>query len=149
MYEEDGSGLVGAGITEEVEVMQKNVKYSSLLSYMLKPSHLVTQVFENNRTAQENIFKHMCCFGEHIEWMEGTGVFSSYLDFETTKYQCRPLNPTPLDFIAGYIMQYDVGDKALKRLPQRRLYFIDGYIKRYCYILNSPGLLEQIKKKTS
>ena len=37
--EENGSGLVGACVTEEVEEMHKTVKYSSLLSYMLKPSN--------------------------------------------------------------------------------------------------------------
>ena len=35
--EEDGSGLVGAGVTEEVQDIQKALKYSSLLFYMLKP----------------------------------------------------------------------------------------------------------------
>ena len=58
-YEEYGSGLVGAGVTEEVEDMQKYMKCSSILSYMLKPFHLLTQVFENNRTAQKKLFKHM------------------------------------------------------------------------------------------
>ena len=41
-YEEDGSGLVGAGVTEEVEGMQKALEHSSLLSYMLKLYHLPT-----------------------------------------------------------------------------------------------------------
>ena len=58
--EEGGSGLVGAGVTEEVGDMQKAVKSSYILSYMLKPSHLLTQVFEKNRTAQDNLFRHMC-----------------------------------------------------------------------------------------
>ena len=49
--EEDGSGLLGVGVTEEVEDMQKALKYYSLLSYMLKPSHLITQGFGNNMTA--------------------------------------------------------------------------------------------------
>ena len=49
--EEDGSGLVGTGVTEEVEDMQKAFKYSYLFSYMLKPSHLLTQGFEKNRMA--------------------------------------------------------------------------------------------------
>ena len=40
--EEGGSGLVGAGVTEEVGDMQKNLKSSSLSSYVLKPSHLLT-----------------------------------------------------------------------------------------------------------
>ena len=61
--EEDGSGLVGAGVTEEVGDMQKALKYSSLLSYMLKPSHLLTHVFGRNKPAHEKIFKHMCNFG--------------------------------------------------------------------------------------
>ena len=85
--EEDGSGLLGAGVTEELEDMQNAFKYSSLLSYMLKPSHLLTRGFENNRTAQEKLFKHMCNFGERAEWREGRRVVSSYIDVETTKYQ--------------------------------------------------------------
>ena len=50
--EEDGSDVVGAGIKEEVGDMQKDLKSSSLSSYMLKPSHLITQVFGKNRTTQ-------------------------------------------------------------------------------------------------
>ena len=55
--------LVGEDVTEEVEDMQKALKYYYLQSYMLKLSHLLTQGFENNRTAQEKLFKHMCSFG--------------------------------------------------------------------------------------
>ena len=40
--EEYGSGLVGEGVTEEVRDMQKALKSSSLSSYMLKPSKLLT-----------------------------------------------------------------------------------------------------------
>ena len=36
------SGLVGVGVTEEVEDMHKALEYSSLSSYMLKPYHLLT-----------------------------------------------------------------------------------------------------------
>ena len=61
--EEDGSGLVGAVVTEEVQDMHKALNYSSLLSYILKPSILLPQDFEKNRTAQEKQFKHMCNFG--------------------------------------------------------------------------------------
>ena len=77
--------------------MQRVVKYSSILSYMLKPSHLLTKSFDLNRTAQEKIFKHMCNFGAREKWREGRRVVSSYLDVETTKYQCHLLNPTPLE----------------------------------------------------
>ena len=66
----------------------------------------------------------MCNFGER----EGGRVVGSYIDVETTKYQCRLLNPTRLDCIAGYIMEGAVSDRALKRLPQRRMRFIDGSI---------------------
>ena len=71
--------MLGAGVTEEVEDMQKAVKYSSLFPYRLKPSNLLTQGFEKNRTAQENFFKHMCNFGTWEEWREGRRVvvFSS------------------------------------------------------------------------
>ena len=70
----------------------------------------------------------MCNFGVRSEYREGIVVVSSYLDVETTKYQCRILNPTPLDCITGYIMEDAVGVRYLKRLPQIRLKFIDGYI---------------------
>ena len=97
--------------------MKKDLKYSSLLSYMLKPSNLLTHGFGKNRTSQEKIFKHMCNFGSRVEWREGIRVVSYYLDVDTTKDQCRILNPTPLDCITGYIMEDTVGEKALKRLP--------------------------------
>ena len=58
--EEDGSGLVGASVTEEVRDIQKALKSSYLSSYMWKPSKLITQGFEKNRTEQEKLFKHMC-----------------------------------------------------------------------------------------
>ena len=88
----------------------------------------------------------MCNFGLREEWRKGRSVISSYLDVETTKDQCRLLNPTPLDCITGYILEDAVGEKALKRLPQRRLNFIDRSISSYCYILNSPERLEQIRQ---
>ena len=112
---------------------------------MLKPSKLITQVFENNRTAQEKLFKHMCNLGSRAEWRKGRSVISSYLDIDTTKDQFRLLNPTPLDCITGYIMEDAVGERALKRLPQRRLNFIDVSISSYCSILNSPEQLEHIR----
>ena len=67
--------------------MQKALKSSSLSSYMLKPSKFLTQGFENNRTAHDKLFKHMCKFGSRSEWKKGRSVISSYLDVETTKDQ--------------------------------------------------------------
>ena len=80
----------------------------------------------------------MCNFGSQEEWRKGRRVVSSYLDVEITKYQCCLLNTKYLDCITGYIMDDDVSEGALKRLPQRRLNFIDGYILSCCSILNSP-----------
>ena len=48
--EEDGSGLVGGGLIEEEVDMHNSLKSSSISSYMLKPSHLLTQGCGNNRT---------------------------------------------------------------------------------------------------
>ena len=50
--EEDGSGLVGAGVTEEVGYTKKSLKFSSISYYTLKPSQLITQGSGNNRTSQ-------------------------------------------------------------------------------------------------
>ena len=144
--EEDVSGLVGSGVTEEVGYMQKFLNSSSFSSYMLKPSQLLPQGFGNNRTAQEKLFKHMCNVGSRAEWKNGRRVGSSYLDVDTTKYQCRLLNPTPLDYIAGYITNDAVGKRALDTLLQIRMNFIDGSISSYCYILNLPKQLEQISQ---
>ena len=63
-----------------------------------------------------------------------------------TNRLCDPINVTVIWYTAGYIMDDDVGERALKRLPQRRLNFIDGSISSYCSILNSPEQLEQIRQ---
>ena len=99
--EEDDSNLLGAGVIEEVEYMQKSLKSSSLLYYMLKPSRLLTQGFENNRTAQEKLFKHMCNIGAWSEWRDKIRVVSSYPDVDSTKDQFRIINTTPLDCTTG------------------------------------------------
>ena len=85
-------------------------------------------------------------FGSRVEWRKGGRVVSSYIDVETTKDKCRILNPTPLDCIAGYIMDDAVGERSLKRLPQRRLNFIYGSISSCYSILNSPERPEQMKQ---
>ena len=129
--------------------MQKSLNYSSLLSYMLKPSKLLTQGFENNRTSQEKLFKYMCNFGSRAEWSKGRRVISSYLDVDTTKDQCCLLNPTPFDCITRYIMDYAVCERDLNRLPQRTQNIVDCSISNYCSILNSPERLEHIRQEKS
>ena len=127
--------------------MQKALKYSSIFSYILKPSSLLTQSFGKNRTAQEKLFKHMCNFGSQAECREGRIFVISYLDVDTTKDQFCLINTKPLNCIAGYIMYNAVGDRALKRLPQRMLNFLDGSILSFCYILNSPEKLDNIRQR--
>ena len=126
--------------------IQKALKSYSLSSFMLKPYHLIAKGFGNNRTAQDNLFNHMFNFGAREDCREGRRVFSYYLDVETTKDQCRILNHTHLERIAGYIVEDAVGDRDLKRIPQRRLNLIYGYISGYYYILNSPERLEHIRQ---
>ena len=65
--EEGGSGLIGAGVTQEVLDMKMSLKSSTIFSYMFKPSQLLTKGFGDNRTADEKLFKHMCNFGSQAE----------------------------------------------------------------------------------
>ena len=95
---------------------------------MLKPYHLLAQGFENNNTAQDKLFKHMCTFGSRAKWREGGIVVSYYLDVKTTKNQCCLLNPMPFECIAGYILEDAVADTDFNRLSCIRLNFIDGSI---------------------
>ena len=86
-------------------------------------------------------------FGAGAELREGRRVVSSYLDVDTTKDQLRLLNPTPLGYIEGCIMEDAVGDRYLKSLPQIRLNFVDGSISSYCSILHSAKRIEQIRQE--
>ena len=122
------------------------MKSSSLLSFMLKYSYLLTQGFNKNKKSQEKLFNHMCNFGARLEWRNGRIVVSSYLDVKIINDQYRLVNPTPLDCIAGYIMEDAIGDRNLNRLPQQRLNLIDGCISSYCSILNSNERLCVIKQ---
>ena len=147
--DESGSGEAGVitGFTQSgTEEVQRVVKYSSLSSYMLKPPSLPTQGFNKNNKAQEKLFNHMCNFGERTEWRNGRRAVSSYLDVEIRNDQYRLVNPTPLDCIKGCITEDAIGDRYLKRLPQKRLNIIDGYISSYCSIINSPKRIFMIKQ---
>ena len=75
--------------------MQRVVKSSSLSSYIMKPPSLLTQVFNKNKKAQENIFAHMCNFMAREEWGDERRAASSYIDVEISHDQYRLVNPTP------------------------------------------------------
>ena len=51
-----------------------------------------------------------------------------------------------LECIVGYIIEGAASDRSVKRLPQRRFNFIDGYIPNYYSILKLPERLEQISQ---
>ena len=108
--------------------MQRVAKFSSLSSYMLKPTSLLTQDFNKNVKSQENLFKHMCNFGARAEWRNGRRAISYYLDVDIRNDKYRQVSPTPLEYIAGYMTEGAIGDMDLKRLPQKRLNIIDGSI---------------------
>ena len=124
------TGVTQSG-AEEVEEVHKAVKCYYLLSYMLKPPSLLTQGFKKNKNSQEKIFKHMRGFGARAEWRNGRRAASYYLDVETRNHQYCLVNPTPLDCTKDYIMGGAIGDRALERLPQKRLNLINGSISSY------------------
>ena len=99
--------------TEEVEEVQQAVKYYSILSYMFKPTSLLTQVFNKNNKEQDNFFSHMCNFGAWLERRNWRTAISSYLEVDTINDQYHLVNPTPLDLITGYIMEDPIGDRSL------------------------------------
>ena len=111
-----------------MEEVQKDVKYSSISLFMLKPTSLFTQGFNENNKAHENILNNIYNFGSQSMWRNGRISASSYIDAETSKYQYRLINPTPLYCIVGYITEDAVGDRDLKRMPKRRLKLIYGSI---------------------
>ena len=88
----------------------------------------------------------MCNFGAQEEWRNWRRAISSYLDVDISNDQYRLFNPTPLVFVEGYIMEYAIGGRFLKRLPQLSLNIIDGSISSYFSILNSPKRLHMIKQ---
>ena len=78
---------VTQSVTEEVEDMQRVVKYYSLSSYLLKYPSLLTQGFNKNNKAQEKLFNRMCNFGARAEWRNGRRSLSSYLGVDIRNYQ--------------------------------------------------------------
>ena len=81
-------------------------------------------------------FSRMCNFGAQAERRNERRDVTSYLDVDISNDQHRLVNPTPLECIAGYVMESSIGDTALERLPhrslpQKRLKIIDRYISSY------------------
>ena len=89
----------------------------------------------------------MCNFGARSEWRNGRRAFSSYLDVEIINYQYRLVNLTHLECITCYIMEDDIGYRALNSMPRLRLNIIYGSISSYCSIINSHGWLHMINQE--
>ena len=70
----------------------------------------------------------MCNFRAQAMWRNGRISRIFYLDVETSKDQYLLINPNPLEFITGYIMDYSVFNRSSKRLPQGRVNIIYGSI---------------------
>ena len=114
---------------------------------MFKHPSLLSKIFNKNNKSQENIFKHMCNFGERAEWRNGRIMVSYYLNVNTSNDKYRLVNPTPLECITGYIMEDVISDIALNSMTKQIINIIDGYISSYCSFLNSPEWLHMIKQE--
>ena len=71
---------------------------------------------------------------------------STYLNCDYTCDQQKLLNPSVLDTVIGFVMKDSQGEGAKKRLPQRRLNFVDGMISSHCSVLNSTERLALIRQ---
>ena len=52
-----------------------------------------------------------------------------------------------MEFITGYIIEYYVGDRDLKNIPQRRLDLVDRSISSHCSILDSIKWRDVIRQE--
>ena len=92
------------------------------------------------------LFDHMVTFWNRMAFAEREQKVSPYLNCEYSHNQQQLLNPSVLDTIVGYVMKDSQGKGAKKRLPQRRLNFIDGTVSSHCGVLNSPERLNLIRQ---
>ena len=120
-----------------------------LNSFMLLPPSLLKEIKEAKTnvetvSAQEKLFKHVVKFRNRMNYDKTKISVSDHLNVEVSEDQQRLLNPTVLDTVAGFLLKDAQGDGAKKRLPQRRLNFVDGQVSAHCSILNSDDRLKLI-----
>ena len=118
----------------------------TLSTFQLKPPLLITAITaaEDKDTPRMNLFHHMVTFRNRNGFAEEKQKVSAYLNCECTCDQQKLLNPSVLDTMIGFVMKDSQGEGAKKRLPQRRLNFIDGMISSHCSVLNSTERLALI-----
>jgi len=86
----------------------------------------------------------MATFRNRSNYKEEKQEVSSYLAYEYTHEQQQLISPSVLDTVIGFIMLDSQDEGAKRRLPQRRLNFIDGTVSSHCGVLNSNERLQLI-----
>ena len=96
-------------------------------------------------SAQEKLFAHTVKYRNCTNFDKEKVSVSAYLNVEVCTDQKCLLNPTTLDTVAGFLLKDSQGKGAKKRLPQRRLNFVDGQVSSHCSVLNSDARMKLIQ----
>ena len=102
LYEQDEGGLSEVDVSTDVDVAetkqqkeaQKDVKAAYILVYMLKPNSFLTNIFKYNKEDQQNLFNHMCNFGERSQLKIRRRSISFYIDVEIRKSHDHLFSPS-------------------------------------------------------
>ena len=139
------TAVVPVNLTTTAVVPQSQ---NTLATFQLKPPSLITaiNIAEDKSAARMNLFNHMVTFRNRNSYKEEKQKVNDYLSCDYSSDQQTLLNPSVLDTVIGYIMHDSQGEGAKKRLPQRRLNFIDGMVSSHCSVLNSPHRLDLIRQ---
>ena len=129
-----------------MEKAQQVVNTNSLLTYMLISLYFITQVFNNNKKAQDSLFNNAHKFRELVYCSIAIAPDNSYLDFKTRKDQYCLFNSTPLDCITGCIIDSSFDINVLENMRHKRLIIIYEYISSYCSVINSHKLHDTINQ---
>ena len=118
----------------------------TIVNFQLKTLPLVIAIIKNEdkNVAHLSFFNHILTFRNKNGFTEEKQNVSAYLNFEYTSDQQKLLNPPVLDNVTEYMMNDSLGKGTKKRLPQRRLNFIDDMVSSYYSVLNSKERLTLI-----
>jgi len=119
---------------------------TTLTTFTLEASHPVEKfdTATDKDSACMEISNHMVILRNRNSYKEEKQEVSSYLACEYTDDQQQLSNPSVLDTVIRFIMLDSQGEGAKRRLPQRRLNFIDGTVSSHCGVLNSNERLQLI-----
>ena len=128
------------------ENAKKGLLQSGLQYFCPMPNNLMVQDLKTNRKLQEKLLKYMFNVGARAEWRYGVRRVSDALDVSVMADNLSILNPSRIDTIINYIMKDEKDEEDRKKLSQRRLNIIDVSIISYCVHLNSPELMDLVRK---